>query len=102
MLVHEVARNSSATLIASPDSPVAFTKALYWHLVDSHTDVAQVPLVAKDAGAGRLVLCHYGDYTQKPLKSARDLIRSEVLKANAKVKYKGKIIAPLEGDVIRF
>lgn len=101
VLVHEAAKNESATLIASPDSPVPFTQALYWHLVDSHTDVAQVPQVAKSAGAARLVLCHYGDYTQMGLEAARGIILSEVNKANAKVGYRGKIIAPVEGDVIR-
>jgi ribonuclease BN (tRNA processing enzyme) len=102
VLLHEAAKNDSATLIADPNAPVPFVKALYWHLVDSHTDVGQVPLIAKDANAGKLVLIHYGDYTQKGLKAARDIMLTAVKKANAKVGYKGKIIAPLEGDVIRF
>jgi len=101
VLFHEAARNASARLIADPDSPVAFVKALYWHLVDSHTDVGQVSQIAKDAGAGKLVLIHYGDYTQFPLKRGRDIILGAVKKANAKVGYKGRIVGPLEGDVIR-
>ena len=101
VLVHEAAVNASATLIAQPDSPVPFVRALYWHLVDSHTDVSQVPQIAKDAGAKKLVLCHYGDYTTKGLEAASGIVLSHVLKANAKVRYRGKIIAPLEGDVIR-
>ncbi len=102
VLLHEAARDDSATLVADPDSSVASTKALYWHLVDSHTDVGQVPVIAKNANVGKLVLIHYGDYTQSPLKAARNNILTAVKKANAKVGYKGTIIAPLEGDVIRF
>ena len=102
VLVHEAAKNESATLVAAPDSSDPFMKALYWHLVDSHTDVNEVPKIAKDAGVDKLVLCHYGDYTQKSLETARGIILSAVEKANAKVRYRGRIIAPLEGDVIRF
>ena len=59
-------------------------------------------MIAKNANVGKLVLIHYGDYTQSALKAARNNILTAVKKANAKVGYKGTIIAPLEGDVIRF
>lgn len=101
VLVHEAARNDSATLIADPNSG-DFMKALYWHLVDSHTDVSQVPQIAKDARAHKLVLNHYGDYTQYDLETARDIMYAAVMRANRKVRYHGRIIAPLEGDVIHF
>jgi ribonuclease BN (tRNA processing enzyme) len=106
VLVHEVAVSAWATRIADPNSPVPFLRALYWHLVDSHTDVSEVPVVARDAGVESLVLCHYGDYgpdgTTYKLNEGRGLILSRVLKANAKVGYRGKIIAPMELDVIHF
>ena len=102
VLVHEVARNDAAIRIASPDSPDPSVQALYWHLVDSHTDAGQVPQVARDARVGKLVLSHYGDYTQHPLKRARDGMLAAVRKANAAVGYRGRIVAPLEGDVLRF
>ena len=102
LLFHEVAMNDAASGIADPGSPVAATKALYWHLVDSHTDVAQLPVIARDAGVARVVLTHYGDYTQLPLRAARDAILAAVKKAGARARYKGRIGAPLEGDVIRF
>ncbi len=94
VLVHEAARNASATLIADPNSPVPFVRALYWHLVDSHTDVSQVPQIAKDARARKLVLNHYGDYTEYGLEKARDIVYAAVMKANRKVRYHGRIIAP--------
>jgi ribonuclease BN (tRNA processing enzyme) len=102
VLVHEAAVNASATRIADPNAPAPFPKALYWHLVDSHTDVNEVPKIAQDARAGAVVLCHYGDYTQLGLKEASGIIRAAVLKANETVQYRGKIFAPVEMDVIHF
>ncbi len=102
LLVHEASKKASATLIASPESPDADLKAFYWHLVDSHTDVGEIPVIAKDANVGAVVLSHYGDYTWKRPEVTRRIILSGVLEANAKVGYRGKIIAPMEMDVIRF
>ena len=48
------------------------------------------------------MLSHYGDYTDGGIEAGKAIILSGVLKANAKVGYKGRIIAPLEGDVIHF
>lgn len=95
ILVHEVGMNSLAEKIAPKGS------ALYQHLINSHTDVAELPEIAKAANVGTVVMHHYGnigaDYT---LAAAAKLILSEVVAANAKVGYSGKIIAPLELDVI--
>jgi ribonuclease BN (tRNA processing enzyme) len=102
VLFHEAARNDSATLIADPNSPMAFLRALYWQLIDSHTDVSQVTQIAKDAGAHKLVLIHCGDYTDYDLETALDIMYAAVREANRTVRYHGRIIAPLEGDVVRF
>jgi len=102
VLVHEASKRDYATLISDPNSPIPFLRALYWHLIDAHTDVSEIPMIAKDANVGTVVLHHYSEYTDKNLEAARSIILSGVLKANAKIGYKGKIIAPLEMDVIGF
>lgn len=101
VLVHEAAKSDWADRIVDPNLN-SFQNGLYWHLIDAHTDVSEIPKIAKDANVGAVVLHHYGDYTDGNLKAARSVILSGVLKANAKVLYKGRIIAPLELDVIGF
>ncbi len=97
VLVHEVGMNSLAEKIAPKGTP------LYTHLINSHTDVAEIPDIAKAANVGMIILHHYGNVDASySLAEAAKLILSEVLAANAKVGYKGKIIAPLELDVIGF
>lgn len=104
ILVHEATMNDWVTVITTPDNTNPVMRALYWHLIDSHTDVSLVPQIAKDANAGTLVLNHYGDYAipNLPLAEGAAVILSAIEEANADVGYEGKIIAPLEGDVIEF
>ena len=92
-LVHEVGINALAEKIAPK------TTALYKHLINSHTDVTEIPEIAKAANVENVVLQHYGN-VKAPIDKSAKMILSEVQKANAKVGYKGKIIAPVELDVI--
>ena len=94
-LVHEVGMNSLAEKIAPK------TTALYKHLINSHTDVSEIPEIGKASNAGTIILHHYGNVSgDTPVADAAKLMLSEVLKANEKVGFKGKIIAPVELDVI--
>lgn len=93
MLVHEVGINAFAEKIAPKGS------GLYVHLINSHTDVTEIPIIAKKANVGMVVLQHYGNVKLSVADSAK-LIHSKVMAANESVGYKGKIIAPVELDVI--
>lgn len=95
ILVHEVGVNAFAGKIAPKGSP------LYVHLLNSHTDVSEIPIIAKEANVGKVVLHHYGNVGKRfSLAEAADLIHKMVLEENKKIGYKGKILAPLELDVI--
>lgn len=95
MLVHEVSINELAGKIAPKGS------ALYKHLINSHTDVAEIPVIAKEANVDMVVLQHYGNVGERfSLAEAAQMIHSKVVAANINVGYKGRIIAPLELDVI--
>lgn len=102
VLVHEVGLTDWAAQISDP-SEGGFAEALYNHLVNSHTDAAQVVVLAAELDVPMLVLQHYGnigaDYT---LEETRDIIYDAVTEANETAGYKGEIIAPLEGDLITF
>lgn len=102
VLVHEAGFRELITNIADPASTDPFIQALYWHLVDSHTDATEVPQVAKDAAAEKLVLCHYGDFGKWDLETCAHVFHKAVKKASKKIGYDGQIIAPVEGDVIHF
>ena len=108
VLVHEAAKSDWADRVADPNSNTGnpfvdkIQKALYWHLIDSHTDVSEIPQIAKGANMGAVVLNHYGDYTNGNIEVSRKVILSGVLKANAKIRYKGRTIASHELDVIGF
>ncbi len=103
VLVHEVGEAAWASQIADPNSGNPVQVALYYHLVNSHTDVNEIPALAKELNVGTVVLNHYGniglDYT---LQGARDVIYQDVMKANETAGYTGTIIAPMEGQVIPF
>ena len=93
MLVHEVGINDFAEKIAPKGTP------LYQHLINSHTDVAEIPVIAKKANVDMFVLHHYGNVKASVADCAK-LILSKVMAANESVGYSGKIIAPVELDVI--
>lgn len=95
VLVHEVGIDAFAEKIAPKGSP------LYVHLLNSHTDVSQIPVIAKEANAGTVVLHHYGNVGPRfNLSQAANLVRNMVVEENKKVGYEGKIVAPLELDII--
>lgn len=95
MLVHEVGLDSYAEKISPKGTP------LYKHLVNSHTDASQIPEIGKESNVGMIVLQHYGNVgSQFTLEQARDIISEAVQKANGAGIYTGKIVVPLELDVI--
>lgn len=97
VLVHEVSKNEWAAQIAPVGSP------LFNHLINSHTDVSEIPEIAKAANCDMVVLSHYGNIrADHTLVQAASIILRDVMKANATVGYKGRIIAPQELDVIGF
>jgi ribonuclease BN (tRNA processing enzyme) len=100
ILVHEVQKTEWASKIAEPSGG---SLPLYEHLVNSHTDVNELPAIAKDLGVGKLVLCHYGAIdTTYPLSEAIAILTADITKANETVGFAGKIILPKEMDLITF
>lgn len=51
LLVHEVQKSEWADRISPPGTPP------YEHLINSHTDVSEIPVIAKEANVGMVVLC---------------------------------------------
>ncbi len=98
VLVHEAQDNDSNYIIGQfiPD-PVT-REAILQHLVDSHTDVKDVPAIAKEANAGMVILHHYG---AAPTVTAQ-LLYGKAVAAAQQVGYQGRIVAPLERDVVGF
>jgi ribonuclease BN (tRNA processing enzyme) len=93
VLVHEVQMNSLIPVFVQGVAPRQ-RAAVREHFLTSHTDVAEVPRVAKEANAKRLAFCHYG--LQKD--AAAFLPPSR--KAAARVGYRGEILAPVELDEV--
>jgi len=98
VLVHEAQDNDSNYIVGNfiPD-PVT-RAAILEHLVNSHTDVKDVPAIAKEANAGMVVLHHYG---AAPIVTAQ-IMYAKALAAAQQTGYTGRIVAPLERDVIGF
>ncbi|WP_420120901.1 MBL fold metallo-hydrolase [Nakamurella sp.] len=96
VLVHETQNNLKVDQIAA-SLPPAQGDALRKHLYESHSNVVDLPGVAKAANAKKLVFCHYTpDYTDRP-----QVYLSQARPAARKVGYRGDIIAPSALDVIR-
>lgn len=96
VLVHETQNNLKVDQIAAA-LPPAQGEPLKKHLYETHSNVVDLPGVAKAAGAKKLVFCHYTpDYTDKP-----QVYLSQARPAARKVGYRGDIIAPSALDVIR-
>ena len=96
VLVHETQNNLKVDQIAAA-LPPAQGEALRKHLYESHSNVVDLPGVAKAAGAKKLVFCHYTpDPTDKP-----QVYLSQARPAARKVGYRGEIVAPSALDVIR-
>ncbi|WP_246080935.1 MBL fold metallo-hydrolase [Modestobacter altitudinis] len=95
VLVHECQDNDRVDELAA-GLPAAQGAALRQHLYEAHSNVRDLPAVAKAAGAEKLVFCHYTPTPQPPavyLRKARDAARS--------IGYRGEIVAPSDLDVIR-
>jgi ribonuclease BN (tRNA processing enzyme) len=96
VLVHEVQNNDRVDELAASLPPAAGA-ALKKHLYESHSNVLDVPGVAKAAGAKKLVFCHYTPLaTDKPqvyLRMGREAARN--------IGYRGDIVAPSTLDVIK-
>jgi ribonuclease BN (tRNA processing enzyme) len=96
VLVHEAQNNLKVDEIAAALPPAA-GEALRKHLYESHSNVVDLPGVAKAANAKKLVFCHYTpDPTDKPR-----VYLSQARPAARQVGYRGDIIAPSALDVIR-
>jgi ribonuclease BN (tRNA processing enzyme) len=94
LLVHEVQDNDDVRRIGESLPPAAGA-ALVQHLLEAHSDVRDVPRVAHETGAGRVVLSHYTPFPKPPavfLEKARAVADE--------VGYAGEVIAPAELDVI--
>lgn len=94
ILIHEVQLNAQLDLILDQVAQER-REALRRHLVTTHTDVADIPLVAQAANVKRLVMCHYVPAFVQPaafLAAAREAAEA--------VGYAGEIVAPADLDVI--
>lgn len=95
VLVHEVQDNERIEVMVE-GLPPAKAEALKTHLYESHSNVIDVPGVAKAAGAGRLVFCHYGpdaSLSPKHFHWKADRVARQI-------GYPGKITAPADLDAI--
>ena len=94
LLVHEAQMNKNIPLVLA-QVPPAQRAPLRRHLLNSHTNVIDVPGVAKASRAKRLSMCHY---TLDP--RPQDFLLA-AKGAAAKIGYRGEIIAPTELDQIQ-
>jgi ribonuclease BN (tRNA processing enzyme) len=93
-LVHEAMYLPGLQVLLDAVDP-SIREALRIHNLKTHTNVADIPSIAKQAGAKRLVFCHYapGFYAIDPfLQTARQ--------SAATIGYPGEIIAPDDLDSI--
>lgn len=94
VLVHETQDNDSVDQVAAK-LPPAQGEVLRKHLYESHSDVRDLPGVAKAAGAKKLVLNHYTPVVH-PAATWLAMIRP----AADKVGYTGQIEAPMDLDTV--
>ncbi|MFF3501525.1 MBL fold metallo-hydrolase [Streptomyces sp. NPDC003247] len=94
VLVHEVMDSSLIDRITA-SLPEAQAEELRTHMLQAHSDVSDLPRVAKAAGARRLVLCHY-----TPIPQAPAAFSAKAQTAADAIGYRGSIIAPSDLDVI--
>ncbi|MFE7629148.1 MBL fold metallo-hydrolase [Kocuria sp. NPDC057446] len=94
VLVHEAQDNTAVDRVAA-SYPPAQGEALRKHLYRSHSDVLDLPAVAKAARAKKLVLNHYTPVVH-PAATWLAIIRPAAEKAG----YTGQILAPMDLDTI--
>lgn len=96
LLVHEAQDNDLIPTLLS-FVPEAQREALKQHLLVSHSNVIDLPAVAKAANAARLAFCHY-----TPLPQPATAFLAKAKAAAAKIGYTGAVLAPTDLEVIRF
>ncbi|UQS23568.1 MBL fold metallo-hydrolase [Amycolatopsis thermalba] len=94
VLVHEVQDNDQVDAIANTLPPDQ-GEALRRHLLEAHSNVTDVPAVAKAAGVRTLVFCHY-----TPVPQPASVYLGKAKAAADAIGYRGTIIAPGDLDVI--
>jgi ribonuclease BN (tRNA processing enzyme) len=94
ILIHEVQLNARLDLILD-QVHASRREALRRHLVTTHTDVADIPRVARAANVKRVVMCHYVPAFLPP-----EAFLSTACHAAGAVGYEGEIVAPADLDVI--
>ncbi|MFJ4622417.1 MBL fold metallo-hydrolase [Streptomyces sp. NPDC088812] len=94
VLVHEAMDTSLIDKITA-SLPQAQAEELRTHMIQAHSDVSDLPAVAKAAGAQRLVFCHY-----TPIPQAPSVFAAKAQAAADAIGYRGSIIAPSDLDVI--
>lgn len=94
VLVHEAQDNDAVDQVAAK-LPPAQGEVLRKHLYEAHSDVRDLPGVAKAAGAKKLVLNHYTPVVH-PAATWLAMIRP----AAEKVGYTGQIEAPMDLDTV--
>jgi ribonuclease BN (tRNA processing enzyme) len=93
LLVHEAQMNRNIPIALSQVDP-SERAALRKHLLDAHTNVTDVPRIAKQAGAKRVAMCHYSlDFRAGAFENAAK-------RSAAQVNYRGEVLAPDDLDVL--
>ncbi|MEU6349268.1 MBL fold metallo-hydrolase [Streptomyces sp. NPDC047072] len=93
-LVHEVQDNDNVEVLTQ-SMPPAQASALREHLLTSHSNVMDVPKVAKAAEAKNLVFCHY-----TPIPQPASVYLAKAQSVADKIGYRGTITAPVDLDEI--
>jgi ribonuclease BN (tRNA processing enzyme) len=93
-LVHEVQDNEMVERVVSR-IPLERQADLRNHLFSSHSSVDDLPGVAMNSKAKHLVFCHY-----TPIPQPASVYLDKAERAANAIGYRGKIIAPVELDVI--
>ena len=95
VLVHETQDNDDVERLAASFPSPEQGAALKEHLLNSHSDVRDLPGVGKAAGAARVVFSHY---TPVPKPPQEYLVKAQ--QAAEEAGYDGELVAPLDLDVV--
>ncbi|MEV6347529.1 MBL fold metallo-hydrolase [Actinoplanes sp. NPDC051851] len=94
LLIHEAQDNDLLPVLLQY-VPEAQRAAMKEHMLVSHSNVVDLPGVAKSAGAASLAFCHY-----TPLPQAASVFLAKAKAAAAAIGYTGTILAPVDLEVI--
>jgi ribonuclease BN (tRNA processing enzyme) len=95
VLVHEVMDVDAIETMIIALLPPAQQDAGRQHLLNSHSNVVDVPGVAQAAGVGTLVLCHY-----VPAQVPPGSYLAKAQAAATSIGYRGVVIAPTDLDSV--